>query len=94
MEEAPRRRPGGTQEIAGIFQFYEDWECWDYVSQRVPDEILQRWLAMLTNQRLRRLVITEAQKWVWRNPKAPVRKNCGCRACNPGWGSQVRTVDL
>nr|AYG99210.1 tat protein [Small ruminant lentivirus] len=94
MEEAPRRRIGGSRETEGIFQYYEDWECWDYVSQRVPDELLQRWLAMLTNNQLRRKVIKEAQKWAWKNARATIKRECGCRVCNPGWGSQVREVDL
>nr|AYG99053.1 tat protein [Small ruminant lentivirus] len=94
MEEVPRRRPGGLREVQGIFQYYTDWECWDWVSQRVPEEILQRWLAMLTNTQLRRRVIREAQKYIWVRPKSRVRRNCGCRLCNPGWGSQVRDVEL
>ncbi|AAA46782.1 tat protein [Ovine lentivirus] len=94
MEEAPRRRPGGSREAEGIFRYYEDWECWDHVSQRVPNEVLQRWLAMLTNNQLRRKVIREAQIWMWKNANAPIRRNCGCRLCNPGWGSQVRDVEL
>nr|AEB21187.1 vpr-like accessory protein [Visna-maedi virus] len=94
MEEVPRRHPGGLREVEGIFQYYEDWECWDYVSQRVNNETLQRWLAMLTNNQLRRTVIREAQIWIWKNPRAQIRRNCGCRLCNPGWGSQVRDVDM
>ncbi|AAA48361.1 tat protein [Visna-maedi virus] len=94
MEEVPRRQPGGLVEVEGVFQFYEDWECWDYVSQRVPGERLQRWLAMLTNNQLRRQVIREAQIWMWKHKGAAVRRNCGCRLCNPGWGSQVRNVEL
>ncbi|AYG99195.1 tat protein [Small ruminant lentivirus] len=93
MEEVPRRYPGGQEGVEGIFQYYEDWECWDWVSKRVPPEILQRWLAMLTNSQLRRKVVREAQKYMWRNPTARVRRECGCRLCNPGWGSQVREVE-
>nr|AAS18423.1 protein 2 [Small ruminant lentivirus] len=94
MEEVPRRHPGGLREVDGIFQFYEDWECWDYVSRRVPDEVLQRWLAMLSNNQLRRRVIREAQQWIWKNNRARIVRNCGCRQCNPGWGSQVRDIDM
>nr|AAD24527.1 Tat [Brazilian caprine lentivirus]AAD24529.1 Tat [Brazilian caprine lentivirus]AAD24531.1 Tat [Brazilian caprine lentivirus]AAD24533.1 Tat [Brazilian caprine lentivirus]AAD24537.1 Tat [Brazilian caprine lentivirus] len=94
MEEAPRRYPGGNRDADGIFQYYEEWECWDWVSQRVPGDILQRWLAMLTNSQLRRKVVKEMQRWIWRNPRAPIIRNCGCRLCNPGWGSEVRDVEL
>nr|ALU34106.1 Vpr accessory protein [Small ruminant lentivirus] len=94
MEEVPRRHPGGLREVDGIFQFYEDWECWDHVGQRVPNEVLQRWLAMLSNNQLRRRVIREAQKWIWRNKGARVVRNCSCRLCNPGWGSQVRDINI
>nr|QPZ85485.1 tat protein [Small ruminant lentivirus] len=94
MEEVPRRHPGGLRGVEGIFQYYEDWECWDYVSQRVPNELLQRWLAMLTNNQLRRKVLREMQKWIWRHKQEQARRNCGCRLCNPGWGSQVRDVEL
>nr|AMR71155.1 tat [Small ruminant lentivirus] len=95
MEQAPIRRPGVRDlEVQGIFEFYEDWETWDRASQRVPFELLQRWLAMLSNNNLRRQVVREAQKWLWQHPKAPVARNCGCRLCNPGWGSEVRTVNM
>nr|AYG99073.1 tat protein [Small ruminant lentivirus] len=93
MEEAPGRYPGGQEEVEGIFQYYEDWECWNWASRRAPPDLLQRWLAMLNNNQLRRKVIREAQKFGWRYPKARVRRNCGCRLCNPGWGSQVRNVE-
>nr|AYG99215.1 tat protein [Small ruminant lentivirus] len=85
-EEPPQRRELTTEEVTrSIWERERD--TWQWTSIRVPGEILQRWLAMLRLGRNRRKVYREMQKWMWRHPEAPVIRPCGCRLCNPGWGT-------
>nr|AAG48631.1 tat protein [Caprine arthritis encephalitis virus] len=81
-EETPAGREPTAEEI-----FEQEAESWKRTSVRVPNDILQRWLAMLRQRGNRKKVLREMQKWAWRNPTARVIRPCGCRLCNPGWGS-------
>nr|AYE21332.1 tat protein [Small ruminant lentivirus] len=83
-ERLPQRRevhPEGR--VRNIWERERD--TWQWTSIRVPEEILQRWLAMLRSGRNRNKVYRKMQKWMWIHPKAPVIRPCGCRLCNPGW---------
>nr|AYG99058.1 tat protein [Small ruminant lentivirus] len=85
-EQPPQGRELHPEEI--VMSIWErERETWQRTSVRVPNEVLQRWLAMLKIGRNRGRVCKEMQKWMWRHPKAPVIRSCGCRLCNPGWGT-------
>nr|AEF12555.1 tat protein [Caprine arthritis encephalitis virus] len=85
-EQVPMGRELHEEEIR-MRIFARERDCWQWTSVRVPNQILQMWLAMLKNGRNRSKVYKQMQKWMWRHPKAPVIRACGCRLCNPGWGT-------
>nr|P21124.1 RecName: Full=Probable Vpr-like protein; AltName: Full=Protein S; AltName: Full=Protein Tat [Caprine arthritis encephalitis virus strain Cork]AAA42890.1 tat protein [Caprine arthritis encephalitis virus] len=85
-EELPQRRETHPEELVRNVRERER-DTWQWTSIRVPEEILQRWLAMLRSGRNRKKVYREMQKWMWIHPKGPVIRACGCRLCNPGWGT-------
>nr|AYG99235.1 tat protein [Small ruminant lentivirus] len=87
MNEEPPRRREVLRGERGMTIWERERDAWQWTSIRVPGEILQRWLAMLRLGRNRGKVYREMQKWMWRHPKAPVIRSCGCRLCNPGWGT-------
>nr|AAD24513.1 Tat [Brazilian caprine lentivirus] len=85
-EEAPQRREIHQEDL--VRDIWErEGDAWQWISVRAPGEVLQRWLAMLKSGRNRKRVLREMQKLMWRYPKAPVIRPCGCRLCNPGWGT-------
>nr|AEF12561.1 tat protein [Caprine arthritis encephalitis virus] len=85
-EEIPTGRELHEEEIRMMI-WERERDCWQWTSIRVPDKILQMWLAMLRNNSYRGKVYKQMQKFMWRHPRAPVIRPCGCRMCNPGWGT-------